>query len=309
MSWLKRLKAGLSKSSQKISAGFGALLGKRKLDPEWLQEIEDDLIMADLGPAAAGHLVQVLKSRKFGQEIDQEELRHIFAEELSALLKPVEKTLEMHHHRPHVVLMVGVNGSGKTTTIGKLAQSYRQQGKKVLMAAGDTFRAAAIEQLQIWADRTQVPIVTKQEGSDPAGLAFDALTKAREENFDLLLIDSAGRLHNRADLMEELAKIIRVLKKIDPTAPHDCLLVLDATIGQNALAQTETFIRMANVTGLIVTKLDGTAKGGIVVALAEKFKLPIYAIGVGESAEDLQPFHALDFSRSLMGLENASEGD
>ena len=305
MSWLNKLKKGLSKSSQKISAGFGNLIGKRKVDPEWLQEIEDQLIMSDLGPEVAARITNALRKSRFGQEIDLEELKALFVQEISAILTPVEGKLEVQDHRPHVLLVVGVNGSGKTTTIGKLAQFYHQQGKKVLLAAGDTFRAAAIEQLQIWAERAHVPIVIKPEGSDPAGLAFDAYTKAKNEAYDLLIIDSAGRLHNRADLMAELGKIIRVLKKIDPQAPHDCLLVLDATIGQNALAQTEAFQKMAHVTGLVVTKLDGTAKGGILVALAQKFGLPVLAIGIGESAEDLQPFKAKDFARSLLGQTEA----
>lgn len=302
MSWLKRLKTGLSKSSAKIGAGFGTILGRRKLDPALLAEIEENLILADLGPEVAHLIVDRLRKKKMGQEIEREELLSLFAAEITEILKPVEAELQFRGH-PHVILMVGVNGSGKTTTIGKLAQFYRNQGSKVMLAAGDTFRAAAIEQLRIWGERAQVPVIAKEAGADPAGLAFDALIRAREEKADLLLIDSAGRLHNRADLMAELEKISRVIKKLDPDAPQDCLLVLDATIGQNALAQVETFQKLAHITGLIVTKLDGTAKGGILVALAKKTGLPVVAIGIGETAEDLRPFKAEEFARSLVGLE------
>jgi fused signal recognition particle receptor len=225
------------------------------------------------------------------------------AAEIAALLAPAAQPLALDPaHRPHVVLVVGVNGSGKTTTIGKLAKLFRDDGKKVMLAAGDTFRAAGVEQLKIWGERVGAPVVARETGADAAGLAFDALERARKENVDLLIVDTAGRLHNRADLMAELEKIIRVLKKLDPTAPHSCLLVLDATVGQNAHAQVETFRAITNVTGLVVTKLDGTAKGGVLVALAERFKLPVHAIGVGEQADDLRPFAAQDFARSLLGL-------
>jgi fused signal recognition particle receptor len=301
--WFQRLKQGLSRSSSRLTEGLTAILVKRKLDSDTLQEIEDLLIEADLGPATAAKLVQELGASRFGKEVTDTEVRSFLAERVAALLTPIAVPLTFSADtKPFVVLVVGVNGVGKTTTIGKLAQSLRAQGKRVMMAAGDTFRAAAVAQLAIWAERTGAPIVRKEEGADPAALAYEALEQARREGMDVLLIDTAGRLHNKAGLMQELAKVVRVLKKLDPSAPHSTLLVLDATTGQNALRQVETFREMVAVDGLVVTKLDGSAKGGVLIALAERFGLPVHAVGVGETAEDLQPFDPAEFGRSLMGL-------
>ena len=300
--WFQRLKDGLSRSSSKLTTSITGIFTKRKLDRALLDELEEALIAADLGPATAARLIQALAKDRFDKEITEEEVREIFAAEIAAILKPVAKPLELSARRPHVVLVVGVNGSGKTTTIGKLAQAYKKAGKSVMLAAGDTFRAAAVEQLKIWGERAGVPVVARETGSDAAGLAYDALAKAREDGADLLLIDTAGRLQNKTELMAELQKVLRVIRKLDAEAPHDILLVLDATTGQNAHSQVEIFKAMCEVTGLVVTKLDGSAKGGVLVALAEKFKLPVHAIGVGESAEDLKPFDADAFARGLMGL-------
>ena len=302
--WLARLKAGLSRSSGKLGDGISGIFTKRKLDDAALEELEELLISADLGVATAAKLAADLARERFDKDVSPEEVRGALAADVAAILEPVAQPLAVDPaHRPHVVLVVGVNGSGKTTTIGKIAKSESDQGLKVMLAAGDTFRAAAIDQLKIWGERTSCEVVAKAPGADASGLAYEALERARSEGVDLLLIDTAGRLHNKADLMAELQKIIRVLKKLDPEAPHDCLLVLDATTGQNAHAQVETFKQLVQVTGLIVTKLDGSARGGVLVALAERFGLPVHAIGVGESAEDLRPFAARDFARSLMGLE------
>ncbi|MBE9557506.1 MAG: signal recognition particle-docking protein FtsY [Proteobacteria bacterium] len=301
--WFKRLKAGLSKSSSKIASGLSALVG-RKLDDALIEEIEELLITADLGPAPAAKLAAGLAKGRFDKTVTDEELREALAADIAAMLEPVAKPLVIDSaHRPHVVLIVGVNGSGKTTTIGKLARQYRDQGKSVMLAAGDTFRAAAVEQLQIWGERTGCPVVAGKQGADAAGLAYEALEKARNEGMDVLLIDTAGRLHNKTDLMAELEKIIRVIRKQDETAPHDCVLVLDATTGQNALAQVQTFKDLVDITGLIVTKLDGTARGGVLVALADRFGLPVHAVGVGEQAEDMRPFTAQDFANGLLGIE------
>ena len=300
--WFQRLKSGLARSSAKVAGSITGLFTKRKLDRALLDELEEALIAADLGPTTASRLTQALAKDRFDKEITEQEVREIFATEIAAILKPVAQPLTLSARKPHVVLVVGVNGSGKTTTIGKLAQSYKKAGKKVMLAAGDTFRAAAVEQLKIWGERAGVPVVARETGSDAAGLAYDALAKAREDGADLLLIDTAGRLQNKTELMAELQKILRVIRKLDPEAPHDILLVLDATTGQNAHSQVEIFKTMCEVTGLIVTKLDGSAKGGVLVALAEKFKLPVHAVGVGESAEDLRPFDADAFARGLMGL-------
>ncbi len=302
-SWFARLKAGLSKSSGKIASGLSALAG-RKLDDALIEEIEELLITADLGPAPAAKLAAGLAKGRFDKTVTGEELREALAADIAAMLEPVAKPLAIDPaHRPHVVLIVGVNGSGKTTTIGKLARQYHQQGRSVMLAAGDTFRAAAVEQLQIWGERTGCPVVAGKQGADAAGLAYEALEKARAQGMDVLLIDTAGRLHNKAGLMAELEKIIRVIRKQDETAPHDCVLVLDATTGQNALAQVQTFKELVNVTGLIVTKLDGTARGGVLVALADRFGLPVHAVGVGEKAEDMRPFTARDFANGLLGIE------
>ncbi len=262
------------------------------------------LISADLGVATAAKLAAGLARERFDKDVSPEEVRGALAADVTGILEPVAQPLAVDPtHRPHVVLVVGVNGSGKTTTIGKIAKTQSDQGYKVMLAAGDTFRAAAIDQLRIWGERTSCEVVARAPGADAAGLAYEALERAQSEGAGLLLIDTAGRLHNKADLMAELQKIIRVLKKLDPEAPHDCLLVLDATTGQNAHAQVETFKELVQVTGLIVTKLDGSARGGVLVALAERFGLPVHAIGVGESAEDLRPFAARDFARNLMGLD------
>lgn len=301
--WFARLKAGLSKSSGKIASGLSALAG-RKLDDALIEEIEELLITADLGPAPAAKLAAGLAKGRFDKTVTGEELRAALAADIAAMLEPVAQPLAVDPaHRPHVVLIVGVNGSGKTTTIGKLARQYRDQGKSVMLAAGDTFRAAAVEQLQIWGERTGCPVVAGKQGADAAGLAYEALEKARAQGMEVLLIDTAGRLHNKAHLMAELEKIIRVIRKQDDTAPHDCVLVLDATTGQNALAQVQTFKDLVNITGLIVTKLDGTARGGVLVALADRFGLPVHAVGVGEKAEDMRPFTAQDFANGLLGIE------
>jgi fused signal recognition particle receptor len=301
--WFQRLRAGLSRSSSRIGESITGLFTKRKLDKALLDELEEALIAADLGPATAAKLTGALAKERFGKDITTEETREVFAAEVTRILTPVAKSLHIGNHRPHVVLVVGVNGSGKTTTIGKLAQHYRGQGKKVVLAAGDTFRAAAVEQLKIWGERTGATVVASGQGADAAGLAYDALAKAKADGADLLLVDTAGRLQNKANLMAELAKIIKVIKKLEPAAPHDVLLVLDATVGQNAHSQVEIFKEICAVTGLVVTKLDGSAKGGVLVALAERFNLPVVAIGVGEGADDLKPFAADNFARALMGID------
>ena len=302
LSWFQRLKTGLSRSSSRLTEGLAAILVKRKLDQDTLDEIEELLIAADLGPATAAQLAAELGKSRFGKEVTDEEVKTFLADRIAALLAPVALPLDLAGAKPFVVLMVGVNGVGKTTTIGKLAERYRGEGKKVMMAAGDTFRAAAVAQLAIWGERTGAVVVKKDQGADPAALAYEALERAKREEIDVLLIDTAGRLHNKAGLMEELAKIIRVLQKIDPAAPHATVLVLDATTGQNAVNQVEVFRNLVKINGLVVTKLDGSAKGGVLVALAEKFGLPVHAIGVGETAQDLQAFDPTDFARSLMGI-------
>jgi fused signal recognition particle receptor len=302
--WLGRLRAGLSRSSARLTEGINTIFLRRRLDDASLGELEDLLVASDMGLGVAGEVVAALRRTRFNQEVSSEEVRAALADEIIRLVEPVMKPLRVDPaKRPFVILVVGVNGSGKTTTIGKLARQYRDAGMKVILAAGDTFRAAAVEQLQIWGERADCPVVTRPTGSDAAGLAYDALEKAREEGADLLLIDTAGRLHNKTDLMAELQKIVRVLKKIDAEAPHAVLLVLDATVGQNAHAQAETFRAMVGVTGIVMTKLDGTAKGGVLVSLAEKYGIPIHAIGVGESADDLRPFDARAYAHSLLGLD------
>jgi fused signal recognition particle receptor len=285
---------------------FGRMLGRsdaprRVLDDAMLESLEELLIQADMGVDTAVRVTANIAEGRFGKRISTPELRAALAAEVARIMTPVARPMPLYPTKPQVVLVVGVNGSGKTTTIGKLASQFKAAGKTVVIAAGDTFRAAAVEQLQIWGTRAGVPVLTAPEGSDPASLAFDALTKARADGADLLLIDTAGRLQNRQDLMEELAKIVRVIRKVDPTAPHNTLLVLDATTGQNALTQVEIFRKIADVSGLVMTKLDGTAKGGVLVALADKFGLPIHAIGVGEQIDDLAPFDPEDFARALVG--------
>ncbi len=305
--WLARLKTGLGKTAARLSGGIADLITKRRLDQAMLDELEELLIQADLGVEAAGKLVADLKRSRFEKEVTSEEVREQFAGDIARLLSPVARPLAVDPaHRPHVVLIVGVNGSGKTTTVGKLAALLAGEGKRVMVAACDTFRAAAVEQLAIWCERARVPLVAGAAGADPAGLAFEALQRARAEAMDVLLIDTAGRLHNKEGLMAELGKLTRVLKKLDNEAPHDTVLVLDATVGQNAHQQVEIFRSLANVSGLAITKLDGTAKGGVLVALAERFSLPVHWIGVGEGLEDLRPFDAVPFARGLMGLEAGS---
>jgi len=303
-SWFGRLKAGLSKSTSRVSQGLVDLFTKRRLDDEALEELEDLLITSDMGLPVASRVVGALRRQRFGQDVEPEDVKSVLAAEVVSILEPVAKPLVIRPDRkPHVVLVVGVNGVGKTTTIGKMAQFYKDSGLSVTLVAGDTFRAAAVEQLKVWGERTKCPVVSGADNADSAGLAFDALTKAKQDGTDLLFIDTAGRLQNKTDLMAELQKVVRVLRKLDPEIPHDVLLVLDATVGQNAHSQVATFLEMVQVTGLVLTKLDGTARGGVLVALADKFKLPVHAIGVGEGVGDLRPFNAQDFARSLVGLE------
>ena len=303
--WFARLKAGLSRSTAKLTDSVVSLMHKRRLDDEALEELEETLITADLGVAASRRIVEGFRRTRFGKEVSDEEVKAALADEIAAILEPVAQPLEIEPARaPHLVLVVGVNGTGKTTTIAKLGRHYAEQGLKIGFVAGDTFRAAAVEQLQVWAGRTEARFFAPSKpGADAAGLAFDAFTAARAEGLDVLLVDTAGRLHNKSALMEELRKIIRVIKRVDETAPHSVLLVLDATTGQNAVQQVKVFKEMVDVTGLAVTKLDGSAKGGVVVALAQEFGLPVHVVGVGEKAEDLRPFAARDFARGLMGLD------
>ena len=302
--WFARLKAGMARSSERLNAGINTIFSRRRLDDAALLELEELLIASDMGIGIAAEVTEELRRSRFNQEVSPEEVRGALAEEVIRLVEPVMKPLRLDLTRkPFVILVVGVNGSGKTTTIAKLAKQYRDAGHAVVLAAGDTFRAAGVEQLQIWGERTGCRIVAKPPGSDAAGLAFEAFEQARAEGSDILLIDTAGRLHNKANLMLELQKIVRVLKKVDPLAPHSVLLVLDATTGQNAHAQAEIFREMVGVTGIVMTKLDGTARGGVLVSLAEKYGIPIHAIGVGETADDLRPFEARAYARSLVGLE------
>ena len=301
--WFGRLKAGLSRTSAKLGDGITGLFTKRKLDQAALGELEELLIGADLGVGPAARFVAELAKNRFDKEIGAEDVRAALAESIAKVLEPVARPLCIDPaHKPHVILVCGVNGSGKTTTIGKLARQLVDQGHRVVLAAGDTFRAAAIEQLQVWGERAGCPVVASAIGGDAASLAFQALERAKAEAADVLIVDTAGRLQNKKDLMIELQKVVRVLKKLDASAPHDCVLVLDATVGQNAHSQVETFRAMVAVSGLVLTKLDGTARGGVVVALADKFGLPVHAVGVGEGIDDLRPFTARDFARSRLGL-------
>ncbi|MGA9866454.1 MAG: signal recognition particle-docking protein FtsY [Acetobacteraceae bacterium] len=300
--FFSRLKEGLSRSTQKLSGGITTIVRKRRLDEEALEELEELLISADLGTEVARRVIREFRRTRFGHEVSDEEIKTALADEIAAILRPVALPLTLDRDlKPHVVLVVGVNGTGKTTTIGKLAQQYREQGLRAVLVAGDTFRAAAVEQLQVWGERTGSTVIAGAPNGDAAGLAFDALRRAQAERADVLLIDTAGRLHNKSVLMDELSKIIRVMRKQDPSVPHSILLVLDATTGQNAIQQVKVFKEMVAVTGLVVTKLDGSARGGIVVALAEQFGLPVHAVGVGEKASDLRPFDADDFARGLVG--------
>lgn len=303
-SWWQKLKSGLGRTSSALGSGIASIFTKRRLDHDTLEELEDVLIQADLGLATATRITDVLRRDRFDKEITDLEVRSVLAAEIEKVLTPVARPLAFDGTRkPHVVLVVGVNGSGKTTTIGKLAMKLTREGRKVTLAAGDTFRAAAIEQLKIWGARTGAAVIAREPGADAAGLAFDALAHARDDGSDVVIIDTAGRLQNRTELMAELEKVVRVVKKQDPTAPHDVVLTLDATTGQNAVNQVEIFGKVAGVTGLVMTKLDGTARGGILVAIAEKFGLPVHFIGVGEGVDDLEPFDPADFARAVAGLE------
>lgn len=302
--WVSRLGWGLSKSSAKLGQGIADLITKKKLDQDTLDALEEVLITADLGPQTAAKVIADFSKDRFGKDLDEHEIRAALSSSISTILGPVARPLAFTKPEigPFVVLVCGVNGAGKTTTIGKIAHNLHKEGKKVAIAAGDTFRAAAVEQLKIWSDRTQSIFIAKETGADAAAVAFEAYQAAKDQNVDVLLVDTAGRLHNKSNLMAELEKIIRVLKKHDAALPHATLLVLDSTTGQNAHAQVETFREMVNVSGLVVTKLDGSAKGGVVVGLADRFGLPIHLIGVGEGIEDLQPFSAREFSDSLVGI-------
>ena len=303
-SWWRRLREGLSRTSSALATGIGDLFSKRKLDAATLEDLEDILIQADLGLETSARIAKAVGEGRYEKQIEPDEVKAILAREVEAILTPVAVPLTIDAtKKPFVILMVGVNGSGKTTTIGKLAAKFRAEGKSVMLAAGDTFRAAAIEQLKVWGERTGTQVVAGQQGADAAGLAFEALQRAKAEGTQVLMIDTAGRLQNKTGLMDELAKVVRVIRKIDAQAPHAALLVLDATVGQNAVSQVEAFRETAGVTGLVMTKLDGTARGGILVALAARFGLPVHFIGVGESVDDLEPFAAGDFARAVAGLE------
>ncbi len=302
-SWWQRLSGGLKRTSASIGGAVADLVAKRKLDQAMLDQIEEVLIRADLGVDSAARIAAAVGEGRYDQSITPEEVKAVVAAEVEKVLTPVAKPLALGEAKPFVVLVVGVNGSGKTTTIGKLAAKFRAEGRSVMLAAGDTFRAAAIDQLNIWGGRSGAAVIARGAGADAAGLAFDALTEARGEEIDVLLVDTAGRLQNKAVLMDELQKMVRVMKKVDPAAPHAVLLVLDATVGQNALSQVEVFRSIAGVTGLVMTKLDGTARGGILVALAAKFGLPVHFIGVGEGIDDLAPFSAKDFAKAIAGIE------
>ena len=303
--WVARLGSGLRQSSSRLAVGIAGIFTGKRLDGPALEALEELLIAADLGVTTAAKLVEDLADKRFEREATADEVCAALAESIARVLEPVARPLTLDPvAKPHVVLIVGVNGTGKTTTIGKLAKAFKDEGRSVMLAAGDTFRAAGVSQLRLWGERTGCPVIHRDEGADAAALAFDAVTKAKRLGADLLLIDTAGRLHNRADLMAELEKIIRVLKKHDSNTPHSTLLVLDATTGQNAHTQVETFRQITDVTGLVVTKLDGTAKGGVLVALADRFGLPVHAVGIGEGADDLRPFDARVFARSLMGLKD-----
>ena len=301
-SWWKRLSGGLKRTSSALGGAISDLVSKRKLDAASVEKLEHELIRADLGPEVAERIAAAFGEGRFEKAITPDEVKSLLAGEIEKVLAPVATPLEITA-RPFIVLVAGVNGSGKTTTIGKLAAKFRKEGKTVMLVAGDTFRAAAIDQLKIWGERTGARVVASGPGADAAGLAFDALTAAKTENVDIVLVDTAGRLQNRTELMGELEKMVRVMRKVEPAAPHAVLLVLDATVGQNALSQVEIFGKTAGVTGLVMTKLDGTARGGILVAIAARFKLPVHFVGVGEGVDDLSPFTAREFARAVVGLE------
>ncbi len=300
--WWKRLSGGLGRTSASLGTAISDLVSKRKLDAATLDDLESELIRADLGPDVAMRVASVLGDSRFARGLAPDDIKAVLAGEIETIMTPIAKPLEITA-RPFVILVSGVNGSGKTTTIGKLAARFRREGKSVMVVAGDTFRAAAIDQLKIWAERTGASIVASTPGADAAGLAFDAITAAKAQSLEVVLVDTAGRLQNRAELMSELEKMVRVIRKAEPTAPHAVLLVLDATVGQNAINQVEIFGKTAGVTGLVMTKLDGTARGGILVAIASRFGLPVHFIGVGEGVDDLAPFTARDFARALAGLD------
>src|SRR5256885_13479231 len=305
-SWWQRLSDGLKRTSVSIGTAISDLVSKRKLDAATIEELEELLIRADLGVDTAARIAAAIGEGRYDKQVSETEVKAILASEVEKVLSPVAKPLAIDAGaKPFVVLVVGVNGSGKTTTIGKLAARFRAEGRKVMLAAGDTFRAAAIEQLKIWGSRTGATVIAREQGSDAASLAFEALTAAKAQGADVLIVDTAGRLQNRTELMSELEKLVRVMKKVEPQAPHAVLLVLDATVGQNGLSQATEFTRIAGVTGLVMTKLDGTARGGILVALAAKHKLPVHFIGVGEGVDDLAPFAARDFANALAGIENS----
>jgi fused signal recognition particle receptor len=304
-SWWRRLSAGLKRTSSSIGTAVADLVTKRKLDGAMLEDIEDVLLRADLGTEVAARIAEAVGKGRYDKAVSAEDVQNIVAAEVEKVLAPVAKPLVIDPaHKPFVILVVGVNGSGKTTTIGKLAAKFSGEGRKVMLAAGDTFRAAAIEQLKVWGERTCSPVVAKTQGSDSASLAFEAMEAAKADGRDMLLIDTAGRLQNKTELMVELEKVVRVIKKVDASAPHTVLLVLDATVGQNALSQVDAFHKTAGVTGLVMTKLDGTARGGILVALSAKYKLPVHFIGVGEGVEDLSPFTAGDFAKAIAGQDS-----
>src|SRR6201994_4474756 len=304
-SWWRRLSSGLKRTSSSLGTAVADLVTKRKLDRARLEDMEDLLLRADLGPEVAARMADAVGAGRYDKAISANEVKAVVATEVEKVLAPVAKPLQIDAaQRPFVILVVGVNGSGKTTTIGKLAAKFSAEGRKVMLAAGDTFRAAAIEQLKVWGERTKSPVIAGAQGSDSASLAFNALSAAQSEGRDVLLVDTAGRLQNKAELMNELEKVVVFLRKVDASAPHAVLLVLDATVGQNALSQVEAFHRTAGVTGLVMTKLDGTARGGILVALAEKHKVPVHFIGVGEGIDDLAPFTARDFAKAIAGMEN-----
>lgn len=303
-SWFQRLTGGLTRTSNQLTGSITGLFTKRKLDDEALEELEDILLQADLGVETASAITEALAKGRYDKEISPEEIRTVMAEEIAKVLDPVATQLDIDGaNRPHIILVVGVNGSGKTTTIGKLGARFAREGKSVMLAAGDTFRAAAVEQLKIWGERIGAPVIAKEHGADAASLAYEAIEAARRDGTDVLLIDTAGRLQNKSELMAELAKVVRVIQKLEPDAPHETVLVLDATVGQNALRQVEVFREMAGVSGIVMTKLDGTARGGILVAIAAKFGLPVHAIGVGEGVDDLEAFSAEDFASAIAGQD------
>jgi len=301
MSWFKKLQAGLKKTSEKLTTGFSKVLAHKKVDALSLEQLEELLLQSDMGVRISQELTEALRKSRWGQDVTEEDLKDFLAQKLEEILVKREGALTTPHQKPRVFLMVGVNGGGKTTTLAKLGAMFQDQGLKVMFAAGDTFRAAAVEQLKAWGDRVEIPVVFKETGADAAGLAHDAYVRAKKEGMDILLIDTAGRLHNNAGLMRELEKIARVLKKLDPDCPHEVLLTLDATTGQNAVVQVEEFGKLFPLTGLVMTKLDGTAKGGMLVQIAERFEIPILFLGVGEKIEDLLPFQAKDFAKNLVG--------